>query len=106
MSERHQPPGPDEAPLPPITSAAERRTDERRASYLVRRRAPDTTPWAVIGIGAVICLLGVLLLRFTAGLVAWGGIALGALGSVVITIGAVAEGIRLGARWVAFDRGD
>lgn len=34
------------------------------------------------------------------------GLALAGLGSVVITIGTIAEGIRLGARWVRFDRGE
>ena len=39
-------------------------------------------------------------------LLAFVGFALLGLGSVVVAIGTIAEGIRLGARWVAYDRGE
>ena len=38
------------------------------------------------------------------GLLGW--LALIGLGSVIVSIGTIAEGIRLGARWVAHDRGE
>lgn len=104
MSERQGSAQPDEVPLPPIGSAP-RRTPERRPTY-TQRKPPDLQPWSLIGLGAVASVLGSLLLMVDDQLLVFVGFALLGLGSVVLAIGTIAEGIRLGARWVAHDRGE
>jgi hypothetical protein len=107
MSERHQrATEPDEVPLPPIGPAARRAPTPAQPTY-ARRKAPDQQPWSLIGLGAVACLVGTAVLAIGVGLIGFVvGLLLIGLGSVVITIGTIAEGIRLGARWVAHDRGE
>ena len=107
MGERHQePPDPDEVPLPPIGSAP-RRTPavESRPAY-ARRQPPDQQPWSLIGLGALASVVGALLLMVDNPLLVFVGFALLGLGSVLVSIGTIAEGIRVGARWVAYDRGE
>ena len=91
---------PDEGPLPPIGTTAR---PAARPAY-TRRRAPDNSPWALIGVGSLLCALGTGLLQVGATLGALIGVVLLGLGTIVVSIGTIAEGIRLGARWVAFDR--
>ena len=102
----------EEAALPPIqTSPKGRRSlpsstsgssHHRREAQL---RKPETSPWNLIMVG------------FCLGVAGGVGVALGStlafLGFVVIgiaaalsLIGAIAEGIRYGARWVAYDQGE
>ena len=107
MGERHQePPNPDEVPLPPIGSAP-RRTPavESRPAY-ARRQPPEQQLWSLIGLGALACVVGGLLLIPGHTLFTFVGIGLLGLGSVLVSIGTIAEGIRVGARWVAYDRGE
>ena len=107
MSERHERPGePEEVTLPPIGSAPPRSpASEKRPTY-TQRKPPDQQPWSLIGLGAAASVVGGLLLLVDVPLFAFAGFALIGLGSVVLAIGTIAEGIRLGARWVAFDRGE
>lgn len=96
--------GSEDTPLPPIGSATRTRTESR--SGIPRRTAPDTAPWTVICLGAGVFLLGGLMLRASADVLALLGVVVLGLGAVLVSIGTIAEGIRLGARWVRFDRGD
>jgi hypothetical protein len=99
---------PEEVVLPPIASAPLASTPRTRAgrtpSY-VRRHEPDPSPWALIGLGAVLSLAGTGVLQIPGWLMTVIGAVMLVLGSVLVGIGTIAEGIRLGARWVDFDRG-
>jgi hypothetical protein len=95
---------PDDVPLPPIATTPRRGPAAASPAY-TRRPAPDTSPWALIGVGAFLCVLGTALLQVDDALFVIAGAVLLGLGSIVVSIGTIAEGIRLGARWVDFDRG-
>jgi hypothetical protein len=95
---------PEEVVLPPIASTP-RDTRSGRTSPYARRREPDLSPWAVVGIGAVLALAGTGVLHVPGWLMTVIGAVMVVLGSVLVGIGTIAEGIRLGARWVDFDRG-
>lgn len=100
---------PEEVVLPPIAStplaSTPRDTRAGRTPSYVRRREPDLSPWALIGLGAVLSLAGTGVLQIPGWLMTVIGAVMLVLGSVLVGIGTIAEGIRLGARWVDFDRG-
>jgi hypothetical protein len=110
VSERHRGSAePAEVPLPPIGDAI--RTAPPRASSgqqptYTRRKAPEHSPWSLIGLGSLACFIGGVLLAIGNDVANFVGFALIGLGSIVISIGTIAEGVRMGARWVAFDRGE
>jgi len=106
MSESHSRSSePDEGPLPPLGTAPGRDPSDTRPG-LSRRKAPEPSPWGLIALGAVVWLLGGFLLTGPGDLFRLAGYLSIGLGSIFVAIGTIAEGIRLGARWAAFDRGD
>jgi hypothetical protein len=106
MSERQGSAEPEEVPLPPIGSARGRAPAAAKRPTYTQRKPPDQQPWSLIGLGALASVVGALLLMVDSPLLVFVGFALLGLGSVLVAIGTIAEGIRLGARWVAHDRGE
>jgi hypothetical protein len=96
--------GPEDGPLPPLGSASSTRQAER--TTYERRQPPELTPWTLIIFGAIISVVAGYAASASSGFFAFLGVALVGLGSVITAIGTIAEGIRLGARWVKFERGE
>jgi hypothetical protein len=102
----------EEAALPPIqTSPKGRRslppssagsTHHRREA---RPRKPETSPWNLIMVGFCLGVAGGVGVALGSTLAFLGFVCIG-IAAALSLIGAVAEGIRYGARWVAYDQAD
>lgn len=99
----------EEAPLPPIQTSPQGRrsltsTTTGSTHHRSRPQKPDSSPWNLIMVGFCLGVAGGVGVALGSTLAFLGFVGIG-IGAALSLIGVIAEGIRHGARWVAYDQG-